>query len=100
MKSALFRLAERTQGDRLFAPTGSTGPAIQVSPDDTVTVLKGATPYSSRSDEARQSLDRLRGNLAPAASRGVPATRSVADWSAHLDRYAEAAGQDTRRGNA
>jgi RND superfamily putative drug exporter len=42
------------------------GPEFEVSPDNRVTVLTVATPFSSRSDEAVQSLERLRNDLVPA----------------------------------
>ncbi|MCA2218327.1 MMPL family transporter [Jidongwangia harbinensis] len=66
VKAALTRLAERTADDRLFAPLEASGPDIEVSPDNRVTVLDVATPFSTRSDEAVQSLDLLRDKLVPA----------------------------------
>jgi len=71
VKAALTTLARSTQGDRLFAPLEETGPEIEVSPDKTVAVLHIATPFASRSDEATQSMHRLRETLVPAALGGV-----------------------------
>jgi RND superfamily putative drug exporter len=72
VRAALTRLAGSTQGDPLFAPLEKTGPDIEVSPDGTVSVLTVATPFTSRSDEAARSLDRLRDDLVPAALKGLP----------------------------
>ncbi|MEV8509246.1 MMPL family transporter [Actinoplanes sp. NPDC051475] len=89
VKAALTRLARRTQGDRLFAPQEQTGPDIEVSPDKTVTVLSVATPFASRSDEAVQSLHRLREDLVPAALRGVSgASYAVGGGVAESEDYA------------
>ncbi|WP_250002833.1 MMPL family transporter [Actinoplanes sp. M2I2] len=71
VKAALTDLAESTRGNRLFAPPEQTGPDIEVSPDKTVTVLDLATPFTSRSDEAADSLHELRTTLAPAALNGL-----------------------------
>ncbi|MCY1138309.1 MMPL family transporter [Actinoplanes sp. Pm04-4] len=71
VKAALTKLAESTEGNRLFAPPEQTGPDIEVSPDKTVTVLDLATPFTSRSDEAADSLHELRETLAPAALGGL-----------------------------
>nr|WP_221380073.1 MMPL family transporter [Actinoplanes polyasparticus] len=71
VKAALTELTESTQGNRLFAPPEQTGPDIEVSPDKTVTVLDLSTPYTSRSDEAADSLHELRTTLAPAALGGL-----------------------------
>lgn len=72
VKAALTGLATSAGGDRLFAPLEETGPKIEVSPDHRVSVLSIATPFSSRSDEAGQSLHRLRDNLAPDALAAIP----------------------------
>ena len=71
VQAALTKLAASTEGDRLFAAEEPGGPDIEVSPDSRVTVLEVATPFSSRSDEAVQSLDRLRETLVPAALGGL-----------------------------
>ncbi|WP_307834451.1 MMPL family transporter [Paractinoplanes lichenicola] len=70
VQAALTRIAEKTQGDPLFAPLEQDGPEIEVSPDKTVTVLHVATPFSSRSSEAADSLHRLRSDLVPAELKG------------------------------
>ncbi|MEV4640414.1 MMPL family transporter [Actinoplanes sp. NPDC049548] len=71
VKAALTRLADSTQGDRLFAPQEQTGPDIEVSPGKRVSILYVATPFTSRSEEAVQSLERLRDDLVPAALGGL-----------------------------
>ena len=94
VKAALTGLAGSTQGDRLFAKLETTGPDIDVSPDRTVTVLKVATPFATRSDEAGQSLDRLRADLVPAALGGLTGAKyavggdvaSSVDYAAHVWR--------------
>jgi RND superfamily putative drug exporter len=65
VKAALTDLAQRTQGDPLFAPPDGA-PQISVSADGRVATLDVATPYAGRSDEARRSLEKLRSQLVPA----------------------------------
>ncbi len=90
VSAALTRLATSTQGNRLFAPLEQTGPDIEVSPSRTVTLLNIATPFTSRSDEAADSLHELRTTLAPAALAGVPgATYAVGGGVAESEDYAE-----------
>ncbi|GAA3340473.1 MMPL family transporter [Amorphoplanes nipponensis] len=92
VKAALTRLAASTEGDRLFAAPEQTGPDLEVSPDGRVSVLSLATPFSSRSDEAVQSLHRLRENLVPAALGGLDgvsyavggAVADSEDYAAHV----------------
>ncbi|OJF10075.1 MMPL family transporter [Couchioplanes caeruleus] len=95
VKEALTRLVASTKGDRLFAAPEQDGPDIEVSPDGRVTVLSLATPFSSRSDEAVDSLHRLRDNLAPAALGALSGDASYAvggavaeseDYAAHVWR--------------
>ncbi|MEV4703794.1 MMPL family transporter [Actinoplanes sp. NPDC049316] len=89
VKAALTRLAESTEGDRLFAAAEQTGPDIEVSPDRRVTVLSLATPFTSRSDEAVQSLHRLRADLVPAALGGLSgASYAVGGGVADSEDYA------------
>ena len=89
VKAALSRLAQSTQGDPLFAPLEETGPDIEVSPDRTVSVLNIATPYTSRSDEAADSLHRLRERLVPATLDTVPgAEYAVGGGVADSEDYA------------
>ena len=66
VKTALDELDRRTRGDRLFAAPSDGKPQIEVSADRRVTTLEVATPFTSRSDEAEQSLHRLRDDLVPA----------------------------------
>jgi RND superfamily putative drug exporter len=90
VKTALGELVRRTQGDPLFAPADTS--RIEASTDGRVTVLEVATPYASRSDEARQSLDRLRGELVPATLGTVPGAEYAVggevagsvDYAAHV----------------
>ena len=63
VKAALADLVKRTQTDSLFAQDGLEEP--RVSKDGTVTVLEVATPYDGGSDQARDSLDKLRKELMP-----------------------------------
>ncbi|MGK5682053.1 MMPL family transporter [Actinoplanes sp. URMC 104] len=86
VRDALEKLAQSTQGNRLFAPLEQTGPDIEVSPDKTVTVLNLATPFTSRSDEAADSLHELRQTLAPAALGGY--TYAVGGGVADSEDYA------------
>ncbi|MGS2614737.1 MMPL family transporter [Micromonospora sp. LZ34] len=72
VQAALTDLAGRASADPLFAPTEADGPKIRVSADRQVSVLTVATPYTSRDEQAGQSLDRLRDDLVPAALGGVP----------------------------
>ncbi|BCJ53483.1 membrane protein [Actinoplanes sp. NBRC 14428] len=89
VKAALTRLAASTQGDRLFAAEEQTGPDLKVSPDGRVSVLTVPTPFSSRSDEAEQSLNRLRDDLVPAALGGLSgASYAVGGGVAESDDYA------------
>jgi RND superfamily putative drug exporter len=92
VRTALTRLADTSQNDPLFAQLDETGPDIKVSPDRTITLLTIATPYSSRDHRSVQSLDRLRGDLVPAALTGVPGAEyavggdiaSNVDYSSHV----------------
>ncbi|MGK5672062.1 MMPL family transporter [Micromonospora sp. URMC 106] len=69
--AALTTLAGAAAADPLFAPIEADGPKLKVSADRRVSVLEVATPHASRTDEAARSLDRLRGDLVPAALGGV-----------------------------
>lgn len=71
IRAALDQLARRTQGDPLFAPADGSHAQLEVSADGRVTVMEVATPYPTRSDEARESLDRLRTDLVPATLGSV-----------------------------
>jgi putative drug exporter of the RND superfamily len=65
VKAALTELSRRTAADPLFAPPDGA-PEIRVSADGRVETLDVATPYAGRSDQAKQSLDKLRKDLVPA----------------------------------
>ncbi len=89
VRAALTRLAETAAADRLFAPLEEGGPQIEVSPDNRVSVLSVATPFASRSDEAEQSLHRLRDDLVPVALADLGgAAYAVGGGVAESDDYA------------
>ncbi|MGI5236669.1 MMPL family transporter [Dactylosporangium sp. CA-139066] len=75
-RSALTRLAQKAAADPLFAPLDEA-PDIQVSKDGTVAVLDIATPFEGRSDQAKESLTRLRTQLVPQTIGGVPGAQSA-----------------------
>jgi putative drug exporter of the RND superfamily len=67
-KAALTELANRAAADPLFAPLDlpeGAGPDIEVSADGTVAVLDVATPFAGRSEQAKESLTRLREVMVP-----------------------------------
>jgi RND superfamily putative drug exporter len=90
--TALTTLARSTQGDPVFAPLEDDGPDLKVSADKRVTVLNLATPFGSRTDEAKRSLDTLRTDLVPAALGGLAgaeyavggAVADNGDYAAHI----------------
>ncbi|MEH0981130.1 MMPL family transporter [Micromonospora sp. CPCC 205556] len=90
VRAALTDLAGRAGADPLFAPVEGDGPKIEVSADRRVSVLEVATPYASRDDEAVRSLDELRGDLLPAALRGIPGVEyAVGGGVAASEDYAQ-----------
>jgi len=70
VQAALTQLVKRTQSDPLFAQDGLEEP--RVSQDRTVTVLEVATPYEGGSEQARDSLTKLRTDLMPETVGKVP----------------------------
>jgi RND superfamily putative drug exporter len=70
-KAALTTLAEKAAADPLFAPLDEA-PDITVSSDGRVATLDIATPFSGRSDQAKESLTRLRTQLVPQTVGHVP----------------------------
>jgi RND superfamily putative drug exporter len=70
VKAALADLVQRTKSDGLFAQDGLEEP--RVSKDGTVTVLEVATPYEGGSQQARDSLTKLRKELMPETVGRVP----------------------------
>jgi putative drug exporter of the RND superfamily len=70
VKAALADLVLRTKSDNLFAQDGLEQP--RVSKDGTVTVLEVATPYEGGSQQARDSLTKLRKELMPETVGKVP----------------------------
>ncbi|MFD0584625.1 MMPL family transporter [Dactylosporangium darangshiense] len=75
-KAALTQLAQKASSDPLFAPLDAE-PDIQVSKDGKVAVLDVATPFEGRSDQAKESLTRLRTQLVPQTLGGVPGAQSA-----------------------
>ncbi|WP_433161070.1 MMPL family transporter [Kribbella sp. CA-247076] len=70
VQAALAELGKRTQSDKLYAQDGLEEP--RVSKDGTVTVVEVATPYDGGSQEARDSLNKLRKELMPQTVGTVP----------------------------
>ncbi|WP_350273976.1 MMPL family transporter [Kribbella sp. HUAS MG21] len=70
VKAALAELMQRTKGDQLFAADGLEEPRF--SKDGTVATLEVATPYEGGSDQARDSLAKLRTELMPQTVGKVP----------------------------
>lgn len=64
--AALAELARRASADPMFVPSDNGRPDIQVSADRRVSTLVVATPYGGQTDEAADSLRRLREDLVPA----------------------------------
>lgn len=63
VRTALVSLYDRTRDDPLYASV--TEPVIQVSADQRVTLLEVPTTQKPGTDGASESLDKLRGELAP-----------------------------------
>ncbi|MET7276884.1 MMPL family transporter [Kribbella sp. NPDC005582] len=70
VQAALAELVQRTKTDKLYAQDGLEKP--RVSKDGTVTVLEVATPYEGGSQQARDSLTKLRTELMPQTVGKVP----------------------------
>ncbi|RZT19754.1 RND superfamily putative drug exporter [Kribbella sp. VKM Ac-2569] len=70
VKAALAELMQKTKGDSLFASDGLEEPRF--SKDGTVATLEVATPYEGGSDQARDSLTKLRKELMPETVGKVP----------------------------
>ncbi|MET9270741.1 MMPL family transporter [Kribbella sp. NPDC003557] len=70
VKAALAELMEKTKDDKLFASDGLEEPRF--SKDGTVATLEVATPYEGGSDQARDSLTKLRKELMPETVGKVP----------------------------
>ncbi|MER7283788.1 MMPL family transporter [Dactylosporangium sp. NPDC000244] len=90
-KSALTQLAQKAAADPLFAPLEQE-PQVQVSKDGRVAVLDVATPFEGRSDQAKESLTRLRTQLVPQTLGAVPGAEIAVggfvaadvDYAAHI----------------
>jgi putative drug exporter of the RND superfamily len=70
VKAALAELVQRTKDDKLFAQDGLEEPRF--SKDGTVAMLEVATPYEGGSQQARDSLTKLRKQLMPETVGKVP----------------------------
>ncbi|WP_410784937.1 MMPL family transporter [Kribbella sp. C-35] len=70
VKAALAELMAKTKDDKLFASDGLEEPRF--SKDGTVATLEVATPYEGGSDQARDSLTKLRKELMPETVGKVP----------------------------
>ncbi|MGW7684518.1 MMPL family transporter [Kribbella sp. NPDC054772] len=70
VKAALAELMQKTKGDKLFASDGLEEPRF--SKDGTVATLEVATPYEGGSQQARDSLAKLRKDLMPETVGKVP----------------------------
>ncbi|HEY3562541.1 MAG TPA: MMPL family transporter [Kribbella sp.] len=70
VKAALAELQQKTKGDTLFASDGLEQPRF--SKDGTVATLEVATPYEGGSQQARDSLTKLRKELMPETVGKVP----------------------------
>ncbi|MEU7870956.1 MMPL family transporter [Dactylosporangium sp. NPDC049140] len=75
-KAALTQLAQKAAADPLFAPLDQE-PQIEVSADGRVAVLDVATPFEGRSEQARESLTRLRTQLVPQTLGAVPGAETA-----------------------
>jgi RND superfamily putative drug exporter len=90
VQAALTELANRTKTDKLYAQDGLVEP--EVSKDRTVTVVEVATPYEGGSQEARDSLAKLRNELVPQTVGKVPGAEYAVggfvaadvDYAAHV----------------
>ena len=77
-KAALAELARAAAADPLFAPLDEA-PDVEVSADGRVAVLDVATPFAGRSDEAKESLTRLREVMVPQTVGKVPGVTAGTD---------------------
>jgi len=91
VQGALATLATKAAADPLFAPLDDA-PSIEVSADGRVATLDVATPFAGRSDQARESLTRLRTQLVPQTVGAVPGAEVAVggfvgadvDYAAHV----------------
>ncbi|MER7002602.1 MMPL family transporter [Dactylosporangium sp. NPDC000555] len=92
-RAALNELARKAAADPLFAPLDQE-PDVRVSKDGRVAVLDVATPFEGRSDQAKESLTRLRTQLVPQALGAVPGAETAVggfvaadlDYAGHIQR--------------
>jgi putative drug exporter of the RND superfamily len=90
LKSTLADLARLAAANPLFAPIEEGGPDVRYSADGRVGVLSVATPYASRADEAKESLEVLRRDLVPATVGGLTgAEYAVGGMVAVSEDYAD-----------
>lgn len=82
-------LTEATRGDTLFAQ--DRAPVVRTAEDGRTALLALPVPYAANSPEASRSLEKVRGQLLPAAVEGVPGLQwavsgeiaAGADYAAH-----------------
>ncbi|WP_425552469.1 MMPL family transporter [Dactylosporangium maewongense] len=77
-KAALTELAKAAAADPLFAPLDEA-PDVEVSADGKVAVLDVATPFAGRSEQAKESLDKLREVMVPQTVGKVPGVKAGSD---------------------
>ncbi|MFD9034029.1 MMPL family transporter [Streptomyces sp. NPDC059567] len=85
----LRKLAESARGDALFAQ--DRAPVVRTAEDGRTALLALPVPYAANSPEAARSLEKVRGQLLPAAVEGVPGLQwavsgeiaAGADYAAH-----------------
>ncbi|MFB7374688.1 MMPL family transporter [Streptomyces sp. NPDC056222] len=85
----LRKLAASTRGDALFAQ--DRAPVVRTAEDGRTALLALPVPYAANSPEAGRSLEKVRGQLLPAAVEGVPGLQwavsgeiaAGADYAAH-----------------
>jgi RND superfamily putative drug exporter len=90
LKSTLDDLSHRAEANPLFAPLDERGPDVEISADGRIGVLSVATPYASRTDEAKRSMAVLRDELVPATVGALPgAEYAVGGMVAASEDYAD-----------
>ncbi|UWZ35606.1 MMPL family transporter [Dactylosporangium roseum] len=76
VERALDTLARKAAADPLFAPLDEA-PDVRFSADGKVATLEVATPFTGRSDQAKESLTRLRTQLVPQTLGQVPGAETA-----------------------
>jgi RND superfamily putative drug exporter len=86
VEQALIGLGRRAAADPLFAHDRE--PEVRLSPNRTVSLLSIGTPYESGTPQGRDSLNRLRQDLLPAAMNGLGVEYAVTGNIAGSEDYA------------